>query len=262
MKKVFYFMAAALLSGLCACKTQKETVSSVNLQSIDGSWNIISVNGGKIIGDEPAHLTFNTTEKRMYGNNGCNVINGAIVTDAANPTSIQFEQVISTMKACMPNSTDGEVMQAINETKSFKVTASDATGITKIALCNDKKKEMLVLSRKEINTLNGNWTVKKLNGEEVTVALVPTMTLDITNGKLSGNAGCNRINGTIKTDASNDKAISFDQVTTTMMLCPGANVEAAFKQALSKVAQYKTADKTTVELLDEDGNALITLIKE
>lgn len=255
-------MAAALFSGLCACKTQKEMTSPATLENIAGSWNIVSVNGGKIIGDEPAHLTFNAAEKRMYGNNGCNVINGAIITDAAQPSAIQFGQVISTMKACMPNSTDGEVMRALNETKSFKVLDSDAAGITRIALCNDKQKEMLVLSKKEINALNGNWTVKQLNGKDVTVALVPSMTFDITNGKLSGNAGCNRINGTIKTDADNDKAISFDQVSTTMMLCPGANVEAEFKQALNRVAQYKIIDPATAQLLDEAGNALITLTKE
>ena len=263
MKKVIYFMVALVCGSFVACKTQKSSyVPPVDIQSLNGSWNIISVNGKKIVSDEPAFLTINIAEKKMYGNNGCNVINGAIITDVTNQTAISFDKVISTMKACMPNNTEGLIMKALNETRSYKVIANGNAGITKVVFCNEKKKDILVLSKKEINILTGEWKVEKLNGEVLSGEYIPTMTMDIAEGRLYGSTSCNRMNGTIKTDASDDKAISFVQVATTRMACPGNNIETPFLQSLEKVTHYKIINTSTIDFLDATGNVLIRLKKQ
>ena len=46
-------------------------------------------------------IEFNIAEKRLHGNAGCNLINGAFQVDDENPSAISFPQVISTMMACL-----------------------------------------------------------------------------------------------------------------------------------------------------------------
>ena len=86
--------------------------------------------------------------------------------------------------------------------------------------------------------------------------------MDIAEGRLYGSTSCNRMNGTIKTDASDDKAISLVQVATTRMACPGNNIETPFLQSLEKVTHYKIINTSTIDFLDATGNVLIRLNKQ
>lgn len=71
--------------------------------------------------------------------------------------------------------------------------------------------------------------------------------------RVAGSGGCNRLTGSYK--LSGDR-LTFSQMALTMMACvQGMETEQTFKQALSKVSQWKIAGQQ-LELSDADGNAI------
>ena len=57
-------------------------INDIALQ-LGGEWNIISVGNKKVNPEPRAYLHFDFKNKRLYGNNGCNFINGTFTADAA-----------------------------------------------------------------------------------------------------------------------------------------------------------------------------------
>jgi len=77
------------------------TVAPANEPSIEGRWNIIELNGEKIIlskaGKELPFLEFDLEEKKLSGSTGCNRISGKFSYTAS---SIDFEPLAATKMAC------------------------------------------------------------------------------------------------------------------------------------------------------------------
>ena len=104
--------------------------AAVKLSDLNGRW-MISEAGGEAIPSgmekQPA-IEFDIAEKRMHGNAGCNIINGSFEVDDANPTSISFKRVISTMMACPDLEVEGKVLKALNSVRSFGKLAGGGMG--------------------------------------------------------------------------------------------------------------------------------------
>ena len=59
---------------LTSCQATRHATSS---SMIEGEWNITDVNGSAINAHPSPYVGFNTQEKRIYGNSGCNKISGS-----------------------------------------------------------------------------------------------------------------------------------------------------------------------------------------
>ena len=108
---------------------KKESVSK--LSDLEGRW-IISEAAGEAIPDgmeKQPFIEFNIAEKRLHGNAGCNLINGAFQVDDENPSAISFPQVISTMMACPDMEVEGRVLKALNSVQSFGKLAGGGIGL-------------------------------------------------------------------------------------------------------------------------------------
>ena len=108
---------------------KKESVSKVS--DLEGKW-IISEAAGEAIPDgmeKQPFIEFNMAEKRLHGNAGCNLINGAFQVDDENPSAISFPQVISTMMACPDMEVEGRVLKALNSVRSFGKLAGGGVGL-------------------------------------------------------------------------------------------------------------------------------------
>ena len=108
---------------------KKESVAK--LSDLSGKW-IISEAAGEAIPDgmeKQPFIEFDMTEKRIHGNAGCNIINGAFQTDETNPSAISFPQLISTMMACPDMAVEGRVTKALNEAQSFGKLAGGGIGL-------------------------------------------------------------------------------------------------------------------------------------
>ncbi len=248
MKKWMYATTVVALCGMISCGSKKEAKSVQNYTTstelLPGNWNIVSVEGEKIVSEEPAFLSFDLTEKRMHGNNGCNVINGELAV--SNDGSFKLDKVISTMKACMNNDSERLIMDALNKSVSFKIDSEN-----NLRLYNADKKELILLEKQPLSKLEGTWSVVRINGRKLIENQKPSISFDTENLRISGDTGCNRMNGQITTDNSDKYFISLGQIATTRMACPG-NLEAIFLKTLEAVKSFKI-------LSDKDGKKYVAL---
>lgn len=108
---------------------KKESVAK--LSDLSGKWMITEAAGEAIPEgmEKQPFIEFDMTEKRIHGNAGCNIINGAFQTDETNPSAISFPQIISTMMACPDMAVEGRVTKALNEVQSFGKLAGGGIGL-------------------------------------------------------------------------------------------------------------------------------------
>ena len=102
----------------------------VSVTDLGGRWKITQA-GGEAIPDgmeKQPFLELNVAEKKVHGNAGCNVINGAFVTDENNASAISFPNLISTMMACPDMEVEGRVTKALSEVKTFARLAEGGIG--------------------------------------------------------------------------------------------------------------------------------------
>ena len=107
--------------------------------------------------------------------------------------------------------------------------------------------------------ISGEWNVVSVKGEQV--AGNPYIGFNLAEGRIYGNAGCNRIMGGVEVDSVNPGKIGFTGVGATRMMCPDMETEQKVLEALNEVAGYQ-ASSAGVELTDKDGNVLMSLEKK
>lgn len=124
---------------------EKKIEAPSALASLSGEWTIESVNGKKAVGnaDIVPFLGFNLDESRIYGNIGCNTVNGGMAQEEGQPASLRFEQVAATMMMCPDMETETNVLNALNETRAFNVVG-DGT----VSLLDANGNELLILKKK------------------------------------------------------------------------------------------------------------------
>lgn len=113
-------------------------------------------------------------------------------------------------------------------------------GIAVFASCKSQKAVIATYS-----DLDGEWGLVELNGKK----LAPSesrqlLEIDVARNHLSGNAGCNRMNGKIEYTEGRKNIIKFPQIATTRMACPELKGEQEFLDALNKVVRFE-AEGTT-----------------
>ncbi|WP_291584602.1 META domain-containing protein [Bacteroides sp.] len=109
----------------------QKKAADVKVADLKGEWNITEVNGEAVPTgmEKQPFIAFDVKEQRIHGNAGCNLINGGFKTDEGNALSISFPAVASTMMACPDMETEGKIMSALNEVKSFGKLAGGGIGL-------------------------------------------------------------------------------------------------------------------------------------
>lgn len=223
---------------------------------VKGDWSIETVKGKKTVGETAPFLKFVPDERRVYGNNGCNVINASYNYNPADST-LSFSNLISTMMACgLEGITDMEINSALGESQyySWRLNGDDYY----LTLFNGNHEAVMELMHQNFQFLNGTWLVIEINGESV---YVPDMKLviDVEEGKIHGNTGCNIINGTLETDMDAANSISFQSIGMTRMACPEDNYETQLVMALEEAMKAKPLKEGRVALLDSQDKVVLLL---
>lgn len=109
----------------------EKRVGSVGISILKGEWKIKEVSGEVIPEgmEKQPFIAFDVKQKTIHGNSGCNLMNGGFETSASNAKSISFPGVASTMMACPDMETEGKVLKALNEVKSFDVLSGGGIGL-------------------------------------------------------------------------------------------------------------------------------------
>ncbi len=235
----------------------KESVENAK-SKLDGEWIILSALGKETnprTGQRP-YMAFNMSDNKIYGNLGCNYINGSYTLREKN--GISFGDVTTTLRDCDFLREETNIVESINRAASFNIHKKN--GKLFLELFDASKNLLLTSKRHYANMLSGSWTVKKIKGKEIedmTIELV----IDIPELKLHGNTGCNIINGAIGLDRNKDWFVQFLDISSTRRACDKKTtaIERDLLVALEEVEIINRQNDKTTELLDKDKNVVLTL---
>lgn len=226
---------------------------------IFGDWVILSVFDKAAKGETTPYLKFDKPTGEVYGNNGCNVINGKYSYNIQDST-FKFSDVITTMRMCgMTDITDFDINSAISMTERY---SWESEGINNFLILLDKNNvELMRLRHQNFDFLNGSWIVKSIEDQPQDN---PEMKLvfDIQEQSLHGNTGCNIINGSIETNMGSENAISFQQIISTQRACPDVKGETSLLVALEDATYIEPIDANTVKLLNNNNQPVLKLIRD
>ena len=108
--------------------------------------------------------------------------------------------------------------------------------------CNSTKKASTKEENVKIESpriTKGEYTIILINGLDE-LAKNPTMKIDFTTNKVSGNAGCNQYGGNFTTE---NNSIKFDRLMSTKMYCSKfQKIENSYLKMLARVTNYKLKD--------------------
>lgn len=242
-----------------ARKAEQKMYTSEEIKKgvVKGDWAIETVYGKDAVGEKAPFLKFVPEEKRVYGNNGCNVLNATYTYNAADST-ISFSELASTMMLCHKEGlTDYEINTALGATKYYSWSINDSDYY--LYFYDEGHNEVMRLMHQNFDFLTGTWHVTSIDGQAVDV---PDMdfVIDIDEGKLHGNTGCNILNGRVEIDMDAANSISFSAIATTRMACPDQiNHETALIVALEEVSAAKPVSRSEVIFFDSQNKEVLRM---
>lgn len=228
--------------------------ATVNANDIAGEWNVFSVGGRKVTGEKRPYINFNLEDHRIYGSNGCNIINGDFT--AKDDSSIHIENMISTMMACPDAPFEADINLALDNARYFNISKQGHEYY--LVLLDNTRKSIMTLRRHNMDFLNGSWKIEEINGHDNNNEDVQ-MVIDIFEQRVHGNTGCNILNGSLLIDPDKSNSIQFSNLATTRMMCPDMKTETAFLVALESVEFAKKGKNNTVVMTDKNNKPMLLL---
>ncbi len=220
-----------------------------------GEWDIVMLNKKKkvyTLNRAYLYLDFAGGNK-VYGNNGCNTINGTFQQSGNN---LKFNDIITTDESCHNVTSEKTIMHALAEVRRF--TLETQYNAEYLNLINSKGNVVMVLKRHNLDAMNGAWLVKEINSENVS-ELNMRLVIDAVMQTIHGDTGCNIINGIITLDPSKDMAIQFEDLHSDNHGCEAIDNETDLLLALESTESCKRINQHEMALLDNKGNIVVVL---
>lgn len=109
------------------------------------------------------------------------------------------------------------------------------------------------VSLRQLTLLQDDWVLTELQGQPVAAGArgeLPRLEISLTEGRVTGTTGCNRLNGPVKADT---RQIQFGSLSTTRIACLGelGQLESKFLSELSKPLAYRVGDNKLTLLRDD-----------
>lgn len=261
LSKSAIILLVALVSGffLQSCDNKKAPTQT----ELEGIWVLKTINGEKsseaFKGAIPT-LTFNFQDSIISGNAGCNNYSGVFSYDKG---SLLAPNLIATTMLCLEENKEADFLKELRNTGN---TLSIENGILKIS---HDGKVVLEFSAAPIDTiplikaedLNGEWTLKLLNGEDATSKFkngdVPVLTLNSEDSKIGGFSGCNRYNGNY---SFNEGKLLVGELMLTRMSCPDMFYENEYIKALSDTSVVSELNEGVLKL-SKNGKDVLEFVK-
>ena len=223
-------------------------------EQLYGEWDIITVRKKKVYTIERAYLYLDFAGgNKVYGNNGCNTINGTFQWSGNN---LMFGEFITTDNSCENVTSEKTIMHALADVRRYTLTAQ--YNAQYLNLMNSKGVVVAVLKRHNLDAMNGAWLVKEINSENV-AELNMRLVIDAVMQTIHGDTGCNLINGIITLDPTKDMAIQFEDLHSTEHDCESIDNETDLLLALESTESCKRINQNEMALLDHKGNIVIVL---
>lgn len=237
---------------------QTYTPEDIKKGIVKGDWAIESVNGKTAVGEKAPYLKFSPAEKMVYAYNGCNHLSGPYTYNPADST-LNFADMASTMRLCnVEGLTDYEINVALMNVRKYSWNAKGSDYY--LYLYDESGKEVMTLMHQNFDFLNGTWVVNRIGETEVNDPEMK-MVIDVDEGKIHGNTGCNLYNGSMEIDMDAPNSISFSAIALTRMACPDPNHETELVVAIEEVSAAKPVSPEEVRLFDSQGKQVLCLTR-
>lgn len=219
-----------------------------------GEWDIVSLRKKKVYTLERAYLYLDFAGgNKMYGNNGCNTINGTFQLSGNN---LKFNEFISTSESCRNVTNERTIMHALADVRRFTLEAQ--YNAQYMNLMNSKGVVIMVLKRHNLDAMNGAWLIKEIDSRNVSEKNMRVV-VDAVMQTIHGDTGCNIINGIITLDPTKDMAIQFEDLRSSEHQCEDIDNETALLLALESTESCKRINQQEMALLDHKGNIVVVL---
>jgi heat shock protein HslJ len=236
-----------------AVEEPKEVTITNPAKQLYGEWNIESIRKKDVVTQERAYIYLDFAKNKVYGNNGCNTINGTFILSGNN---ISFGDFITSLESCHSVTSERTIMKSFDDVKSYNVTT--LYNIEYLNLLNSKGNQVMVLKRQNLDFMNGAWGVKELNGTNVSDKNIRVV-IDTQMYTILANTSCNLINGVVNIDATKDFAIQFEDLKSQHKECPNIEAETDMLLALESTESCKRINDDEMALLDNKGTIIIVL---
>lgn len=273
MRKNLILLTALLSLSAIGCKTAKtpvtmeeQTQEVSNDKHLEGNWTLHSLSHTyseekslhELFPGKTPSLNFNTQERTLNGNDGCNGIFGSYQVSGTNGLKIG-ENLASTMMACN-GVADYTFKKALNQVTNFKIEDQKLvlySGDTKV-MTFEKQPEVAQV----VNLDGTKWKlsfIQPLDRSLLSVADRFPMglpTLNFQENSINGNTGCNTFNGEFQVK---DSQIAFDRLAMTRKFCDGVQ-ENLFTENLNSTTHYKVENQELI-LLNQDNMVVLRFTK-
>jgi heat shock protein HslJ len=254
--------AALALATAASALAADESPAPIPTDGLEGlTWQLGEqvVDGSLMAIPDGVVVTLLLQDGHAGGNGGCNQYSGAYMLDGANLT---FGPLVSTMMACEGPAGDTEAAYYANLATTAtwfsdggSLTLQDAAGSAILVFIPAPEP----LPADGIEGVTWQLSGYLVGGDAV--ASVPqgvVAWMELAAGTVTGNGGCNSFSGAYALDGA---TITFEPVTSTLMLCegPGGEVETVFFEALPRVATW-ASDGSQLTLSDADGTPLLMFV--
>ena len=223
-------------------------------QQLYGEWDIMSIRKKTVYTLERAYLYLDFAGgNKVYGNNGCNVINGTFQLSGNN---LKFNEFISTENTCHSVTAEKTIMHALEDVRKY--TLATRYNAQYLNLMNSKGTVVAVLKRHNLDAMNGAWLVKEINSVNVSDQDL-RLVIDAVMQTIHGQTGCNIINGIITLDPTKDMAIQFEDLHSGNNECEDIENETSLLLALERTESCRRINQQEMALIDKLGNIVAVL---
>lgn len=231
----------------------KPVVITQPAKQLYGEWTIIEVRKKEVFTQERPYIYLDFNGDKIYGNNGCNSINGGFALQGSN---ISFNNIISTRMSCHSTTPERTIMKALAEVQAYSVTS--LYNVEYLNLKNAKGTVVMVLRRQNLDFLNGAWLVKEMGGTNVSERNVRVV-IDVQMLTVNALTKCNIINGIVKIDPRKEFDVEFEDLKSSHNQCDDINTETQMLINMEETVSCKKINDSEMALLDHKGAIVIVL---
>lgn len=258
--KLSFALVMILSLGIMAqsCKSSKNSAKNdypgENTPNISGTWILKSLNGqpatslfkGKI-----PIMNIDVVENRIFGNGGCNGYTGMYTYSKG---ILSAPNLASTMMMCVEENQEHQFHTVLGQSNKVSLV----NGV--LTLKHEGKTVAEFEKGIDTSLLSGEWKLESIADGDVKALFTdkePTISFDLAESRLGGNAGCNRYNATYKIEGT---TITVGPVMSTRMACPNMEGESKFTQIITGASTLEASmNKIT---FSKEGKAVLTFVKD
>lgn len=258
-----FFAVICVAFSLQSCTNAKPLESS----DLEGYWVLKSMNGKEakslFAGALPT-LKLDFSNMQISGTGGCNRYTGAFTFEN---NVLKAPNLASTRMLCFDENSEPEFLMELAKDNTLSIVNGVLTFTNR-----DKEVTLEFEKGEEIDEtpvtvtaemLQGTWTLIRLEGAEANVVFsgenprMPTLIVDATENRISGNAGCNSYSAPFSLDGNNFIAMA---PVATMMACPNLDGETKYLKNLQDTLMVSLPNPDVLFLMKND-QAVLEFVK-